>query len=545
MDFQRLTTQVLGFTHKARLQHINMLALITFAWPLYAAIVGFKLCLLMPLLWRWNFPLAQIPGPSVAAWTRLWWIKALYSGRSAQILVDLNRLHGKHSPVVRIGPKTLVISDPSTIRRVLGVNSPYLRGPWFDSLRTNPHTTSVVSERESKKHQAKRQILAPGLSGKDVAGAESVVDMHIGDWMRTLFIKSDMKGEGNIEINLSKVAPFLSLDIITHLCLGQSFNNVKSDSDNYGLLEALSTGMIAQQYIASLLELKTALFWLGSLPYLRGRLFPTTKSPTGIGQVMRIIQEKVQQKLRNTATNDKRLPMADMLDSFLSRGLNPEEASSEILVVLFSAVGATSYTMQGIIHSVISNPNICHQLQHEIDIMVEEQGISTTECAVDAIIKTMPYLQACISEGLRMYPAITQLRERVVPPEGDNIHGHYVPGGTFIALNGLASHLDPIYGNKLDTFRPERWLDEDKVLLARMQRNLDLTFGYGSSKCLGENLARMELNKVIFELFRRYDVEVSNTERPWSYRGDFVLADFNVLLKGRMSMAHDPVNLAP
>jgi hypothetical protein len=112
--------------------------------------------------------------------------------------------------------------------------------------------------------------------------------MHIGDWMRTLSMKNDTKEQSDLKINLSKVAPFLSLDIITHLCLGQSFNNMKSDSDNYGLLEALSTGMVAQQYIASVLELKTALFWLGSLPYLRNRLFPKAKSPTGIGQVMRV-----------------------------------------------------------------------------------------------------------------------------------------------------------------------------------------------------------------------------------------------------------------
>jgi cytochrome P450 len=156
--------------------------------------------------------------------------------------------------------------------------------------------------------------------------------------------------------------------------------------------------------------------------------------------------------------------------------------------------------MQGIIRSVISDTKICHQLQHEIEMTAEEQGISTAECAADTMLKAMPYLQACVSEGLRLYPAITQLRERVVPPEGANIHGHYVPGGTFIALNGLASHLDPIYGDELDVFRPERWLDEDKVLLARMQRNLDLNFGYGSSKCLGENLARMEMNKVVFEV---------------------------------------------
>jgi hypothetical protein len=42
----------------------------------------------------------------------------------------------------------------------------------------------------------------------------------------------------------------------------------------------------------------------------------------------------VQQKLQNIATNEKNLPMTDMLDSFLSRGLNPEDAGSEVLIVL-------------------------------------------------------------------------------------------------------------------------------------------------------------------------------------------------------------------
>jgi cytochrome P450 len=163
--------------------------------------------------------------------------------------------------------------------------------------------------------------------------------------------------------------------------------------------------------------------------------------------------------------------------------------------------------MQGIIRGVISHPSICQKLQHEIDLIAEEQGTSSTECVSDSILKNLPYLQACISEGLRMYPAITQLRERVVPPEGDNIHGHYVPGGTFVALNGLASHLDPIYGDDLDVFRPERWLDQDVAHLAQMQRNLDLNFGYGSSKCLGVNLARTEMNKVVFEVSFRQRCE--------------------------------------
>jgi cytochrome P450 len=195
-------------------------------------------------------------------------------------------------PVVRIAPKTLVISDPSTIRRVLGVNSPYLRGPWFDSLRTDPHTTSVVSERDPKKHQLKRQILAAGLAGKDVPGSESIVDMHVSNLMEVLSKKQATKPDGSIEVDLSKLMPYLSLDIITHLCLGEPFGNVESDSDRHGLLQELSSGMVAQQYIASLLEFKSCLFWLGSLPLLRQRMFPTAKRPTGIGKIMQVCTQR-------------------------------------------------------------------------------------------------------------------------------------------------------------------------------------------------------------------------------------------------------------
>lgn len=157
--------------------------------------------------------------------------------------------------------------------------------------------------------------------------------------------------------------------------------------------------------------------------------------------------------------------------------------------------------MQGIILGIISNVSIRQKLQREIDIIFDEQcDLTTSGCVADAVLKAMPYLQACISEGIRLYPAITQLRERVVPLEGDNLNGYYVPGGTLVALNGLSSQIDPIYGNDPEIFRPERWLTQDIKQLAHMQRNLDLNFGYGSSKCLGVSLAYTEISKVISEV---------------------------------------------
>ena len=112
----------------------------------------------------------------------------------------------------------------------------------------------------------------------------------------------------------------------------------------------------------------------------------------------------------------------------------------------------------------------------------------------------MRYLQACIAEGLRVYPPIFQLREREVPPEGDMLHGYHVPGGTLIGLNSLATQLYSIYGDNPGEFHPERWLISDEAQLRQMYRNLELVFGYGASKCLGVNIANKELNKIIFEV---------------------------------------------
>jgi cytochrome P450 len=114
--------------------------------------------------------------------------------------------------------------------------------------------------------------------------------------------------------------------------------------------------------------------------------------------------------------------------------------------------------------------------------------------------RKLPYLQACISEGLRKYPPLFQLRERIVSPQGDHLHGYRLPAGTCVGINGLATQIDNVYGKDTDIFRPERWLIDDKGLLRQMHRTLELVFGYGGSKCLGVNMAYMELNKIIFEV---------------------------------------------
>ena len=68
-----------------------------------------------------------------------------------------------------------------------------------------------------------------------------------------------------------------------------------------------------------------------------------------------------------------------------------------------------------------------------------------------------------------------------------------------------------------------------------MERGIELTFGYGRFKCLGQPVAQIELNKTFVELLRRYDLTIVDPSKPWSSdsRGIFLQKNFWVRVTRR------------
>lgn len=125
----------------------------------------------------------------------------------------------------------------------------------------------------------------------------------------------------------------------------------------------------------------------------------------------------------------------------------------------------------------------------------------------DAQARRLPYLQAVIKEGLRIFPPVTGLMIKDVPPTGDEYRGMKIPPGTKIGYSAFGLFRDAsIWGRDVDVFRPERWLsreiggDEIDEDVKERESTLELVFGYGRWQCLGKNVALIELNKVYFEV---------------------------------------------
>lgn len=65
--------------------------------------------------------------------------------------------------LARIGPNTLVTSDPAVLKRMLGVRTPYKRSDWYDGMRLDPSRDNVLSERNDEKHNELRAKMAAGV----------------------------------------------------------------------------------------------------------------------------------------------------------------------------------------------------------------------------------------------------------------------------------------------------------------------------------------------------------------------------------------------
>jgi cytochrome P450 len=154
---------------------------------------------------------------------------------------------------------------------------------------------------------------------------------------------------------------------------------------------------------------------------------------------------------------------------------------------------------------LISTPNVYAALRREIDDGVASGG-PVTRVIRDAEARNMPYLQAVIREGLRLYPPATGLLHKAVPRGGATLHGYELPAGTQVGQNlGGIMRSKELFGDDADTFRPERWLeaaaaDDGVERLKAMQAAVDLVFGFGKYQCLGKQIALTELNKVFVEV---------------------------------------------
>ncbi|KAJ7598471.1 cytochrome P450 [Mycena floridula] len=172
---------------------------------------------------------------------------------------------------------------------------------------------------------------------------------------------------------------------------------------------------------------------------------------------------------------------------------------------------------------------------------------------------TLPYFDAVVHEILRLHPAVSETNRRcnendIVPlstpittRNGQVVSSIAIPKGALVVTPIRAMNTSEIiWGPDAKVFRPERWLEPNKLGLAKeIQAHHHIyTFITGPRECLGKTFALTEFKSVLSVIIRNYTFEL--TDGPKTKIGEWkgIIPKPNVegQVEGRVPMIVRRVN---
>ena len=186
-------------------------------------------------------------------------------------------------------------------------------------------------------------------------------------------------------------------------------------------------------------------------------------------------------------------------DTHLGRPLTHAELAEDSMGGMFGGTGTTANTFLYLLWGVLRQPHIGGKLREELKQCTSGQAGDVIPSYT--VLSQLPYLQACLSETLRLYPTIIATLPRTALRD-TTVCGIDVPKGTVVGTQNHTIHGNHEAFPDPEAFVPERWIDE-----AGRPRDDDtmetafVPFSVGSRKCIGINLAMMELVKVTAAYF--------------------------------------------
>ncbi|KAK0105970.1 hypothetical protein ONS95_004479 [Cadophora gregata] len=438
---------------------------------------------------RFFHRLAPFPGPFSASFTNLWKVYHVYVGDLEHVLLEAHRKHGK---IVRIGPNHLDFSDASAVKAIYGSGRAFTKSSFYDAftaLRPN-----LFGARDEEVHSARRKACSNGFSLQSVAAMEPFMD----SCLRHLLHRLDKAAATGEEIDLKEWIAFFVMDVLGELAFSGSF----------GVLESGDATLMPPVREHVLLGTTSGhLPWL--IPYINKvvpylpipALQKMIKGRTGLRELaVASVERRMKSQSQRKDLLGRLLQELDQGQDSKGNALDIKDIQTEAFGFIVAGSHTTAATITLLLWHLFHNQDSLQRLQNEIKT-VKRHGDNL--CYAYSDVVNLPYLQACVTENLRISPVFVLPLMRVVPPGGKTIAGEFVPPGTDVSICNHVLHRDASeFEDYLDKFIPERWLEESNNSSQYL-----MPFGSGHRACLGRNIVTTEIYKVVASLFSRYNFE--------------------------------------
>ncbi|VUC27941.1 unnamed protein product [Clonostachys rosea] len=400
-------------------------------------------------------PLSKFPGPRLAAATQ--WYETFYDVfRKGQFTFEIQRMHQKYGPIVRINPEELHIDDPDYYDVIYATGKLYDKMEFFSARLNMPLSTFATAE--SSMHKTRRAAIAPFFSKQRVRAYEHLIQDIVNRMSHRL--STEYIGTGKM-LNLSQMWGAMTSDVITDVVFARpmGFSN----------------------------------------------------SPDFYSQFTTAIKDILAGRNKEARLSSRKTVFHDILSSNLPTWeLTAGRLQNEAMSVVAAGVETTSWALSVGCYHILANEAIEQRLRYELEHAIPDQ----TRMIPVTDLEKLPYLAAVIQESLRMSYGLVQRLPRINPRSPWQFGQYSIPPGTPVSMDAYHMHNNENIFPNCQTFKPERWLNnptgpDGTTPLGHYM----VAFSGGTRMCIGINLAYAEIYIGLATMFRRHRFKLHETDK--------------------------------
>jgi cytochrome P450 len=172
-------------------------------------------------------------------------------------------------------------------------------------------------------------------------------------------------------------------------------------------------------------------------------------------------------------------------------------ARDRLLTFLVAGVETTADALTAIFYALARHESVERRLHEEVDAVV---GAATPTLEH---VGRLTFLDRVIRETLRIYPPIPGVSRR--PLEPVPVPGAVLPVGSSVGLSQWQIHRDRRFFATPEVFDPDRWAPGGSGVDPRAY----FPFGLGPRRCIGEDLAMLEMKLSIAVVAQRWRLVIA------------------------------------
>ncbi|KAH9243641.1 hypothetical protein K456DRAFT_1717167 [Colletotrichum gloeosporioides 23] len=415
-------------------------------------------------------PLWRLPGPRASAFTSL---LLKWHEWHAQRTKYIHRLHEEYGPVVRIAPNEVAFTSYDAVKEIYcSGGSGYNKTEFYNLFRVYGRRTMFTTLKKED-HAKRKRIIADRYANSNVLRPAPLSGIQ----ERSLnFIKRCEASVGNSHDIFMSLHSY-ACDCVTHHLFHPYGTNCLQDTADEEMMHQVAAddslqNRLIQHYSPALHKALSGVLYAFAKP---------RETPLADNFVM----ESSRQPDPAPFTLLSRLHEK-------SSDLDQTDKAGENLDHMAAGIDTTGDGLCFLMWELSQPRSMQFQekLQRELR---ENPGVSFDK---------LPFLDAVVQEGLRVFPAIPMSLPRYVPQGGRTIDGHFIPEKTIVSCQAYSVHrINTDVFPRPELFDPGRWMGPTGDA---ERKRLMFAFANGGRGCVGKHLALAEMKILLSDIYSRY-----------------------------------------